>query len=409
MPVFEYKAVDEKGKAVTGIIDADSPRDARTRLRAQKLYTTTIDEAKQKGETTITSEVKVKKLFKIVRQKDITMMTRQLSTLIRSGMPLVQSLSAIIEQLEGNPLQQVMYVIREKINSGSSLAEAFGEYPKHFSELYVNLIRAGEASGSLDTILQRLANYMEATIKQRNRIRSIMVYPAFMLFIGTGVLVFLMTTIVPTLAKLFEEMQQDLPIMTNMLIATSKFLSGYGGLALLVIVIVGIVLLKQFTRTDGGRLVYDNFKLRLPILGPIVRKISISRFARTLGTLLAGGTSLVQSLEIVRRVVTNEILGKVIDNVRDRVVQGDTIADPLRRSKQFPPIVVHMISVGEASGTLEEMLFNVADTYDDEVETTVSGLTSILEPIIIVVMGVIVGFIVMAILLPIFQMNKFTA
>jgi type II secretion system protein F len=406
MPVFEYKAVDEKGKTVTGIIDASSPREARGKLRSQKLYTTRIDEADQKEETTITSEVKVKKLFQFVKQKDISMMTRQLATLLRSGMPLVQSLSAIIEQLEGNPLQQVMYVVRENINSGSSLADAFEEYPKHFSELYVNMIRAGEASGSMDAILQRLANYMESTLKQRNRIRSIMVYPAFMLFIGTGVLVFLMTAIVPTLAKLFAEMNQSLPVATNILINSSAFLSGYGGLALLVVIIGGIIMLKQFIKTEGGRLAFDSFKLRLPILGPLVRKISISRFARTLGTLLAGGTSLVQSLEIVRRVVANETLGQVIDNVKERVIQGDTIADPLRRSKQFPPIVVHMISVGETSGTLEEMLISVSDTYDDEVETMISGLTSVLEPIIIVVMGVIVGFIVMAILLPIFQMNQ---
>lgn len=405
MPVFEYKAVDEAGKIAEGIIDADSPRDARGKLRTQKLYTTKLSESTE--EITITSEVKVKKLFKIVRPKDVAVMTRQLSTLIKSGMPVLQSLSAIIEQLEGHPFQPVLYDVRDKINSGSSLAEALEDHPKYFSQLYVNMIRAGESSGALDSILGRMADYLEANIKQRNRIRSIIVYPIFMLFVGTGVLVFLMTTIVPILTKLFEEMGQSLPAPTKALIAASKFLNGYG-LIMLIILAVAIFLLKRYTRSESGRLIIDRIKLRLPIFGAIIRKISISRFARTLGTLLTGGTSIVNAMDIVKKVVGNEVLGRVIDQVKERVIQGETIAEPLKQSRQFPPIVVHMVSVGEVSGNLEEMLLNIADTYDNEVDTTVSGLNSILEPIMIIVMGVVVGFIVLAILLPIFQMNQFT-
>ena len=238
MPVFEYKAVDDGGKLIGGIIDADSPRDARNKLRMQKLYATKLSETKE--ELTLTSEVKVKKLFKRIRPKDVSVMTRQLATLIRSGMPIVQSLSAIIEQLEGYPLQQVLYEVREKINAGSSLAEAMEEHPKQFSELYVNMIRAGEASGALDTILERMANYLEATIKQHNRIRSIMVYPIFMLFVGTGVLVFLMTTIVPTLAKLFEDMGRSMPGPTTVLITTSNLLREYGLVFLVVLIILNL-------------------------------------------------------------------------------------------------------------------------------------------------------------------------
>lgn len=404
MPVFQYKALDEGGKAVEGIIDADSPRDARNKLRLQRIYATKLSAAKE--QLTITSEVKVKKLFKFVRPKDVAVMTRQLATLLKAGVPVVQALTAIIEQFEEHPLQQIMYLVREGVNSGSSLAEALEEHPKCFSELYVNMVRAGEASGSLDSILGRMANYLEANIRQRNRIRSIMVYPFFMLFIGTGVLVFMMTSIVPTLAKLFEEMGQSLPAPTVALIAVSDLLKGYG-LFLLAGVIAAIFGLSRYIKTETGRLIYDRLKLRLPIFGSIIRKICISRFARTLGTLLAGGTPLIQAMDIVKKVVGNVVLGGVIDRVKERVIQGDTITDPLKQSKMFPPIVVHMISVGEVSGNLEEMLLNVAETYDDEVETTVAGLTSVLEPIIIIIMGVVVGFIVLAILLPIFQMNRF--
>ncbi len=422
MPVYQYKALDASGKALSGIVDADTAKEARQKLRMQSLYTTSIAEAEK--EVTLSSEVQVRKVLRRIKRKDISTATRQLATLLRSGMPVVQSFSAIIEQLEGHPLQKVMLEIREKVNSGSSFADALADHPKLFSTLYVGMVRAGESAGALETILQRLAEYLEKTDKQRNRIRSIMAYPIVMLFVGGGVLTFLMAYVVPTLTKLFTEMNRDLPVPTQILIGMSNFLTSFktrplwifsfsfwtrtlwaklivlGGLA------AGIVAFRTYIRKEKGRLKYDAFRLRIPVLGTLVRKSCMVRFARTLGTLVAGGVPLLQALAIVRDIVGNTVIGKALDDAKDNIARGQTIADPLKNSGHFPPIVTHMVAVGEASGNLEEMLFNVADAYEDEVETAISSLTSLLEPMIIVVMGVIVGFIVLSVLLPIFDMNK---
>ncbi len=233
-----------------------------------------------------------------------------------------------------------------------------------------------------------------------------MVYPIVMLFVGGGVLTFLMTYVVPTLTRRFVEMLQDLPLPTRILISVSGFLKSYKMLFVLAGVVTGIVSLRRYIRKGKGRLRYDSFRLRLPVIGPLVRKSCMVRFARTLGTLVAGGVPLLQAMEIVRDVVGNAVIGNVLDEARENISRGQTISDPLKNSKQFPPIVTHMIAVGESSGNLEEMLFNVADAYEDEVEAAISGLTALLEPLIIIVMGVIVGFIVLSILLPIFDMNK---
>jgi general secretion pathway protein F len=404
MPVFEYKALDASGKSVAGIIDADTAKEARQKLRMENLYTTSVTEAEES--VSLTSEVKVRQVFQRIRRKDVAAATRQLATLLRSGMPLVQSLSAIIEQLEGYPLQKPMLEIREKVNSGSSFADALGDHPKLFSNLYVGMVRAGESAGALETILQRLAEYLEKSEKQRNRIRSIMVYPVVMLLVGGGVLTFLMTYVVPMLTQLFIEMGRDLPLPTQILIAVSDFMKSYKMLIAVAGFVAVLVALKRYIRKDKGRYLYDSFRLKLPVIGSLVRKTCMVRFSRTLGTLVAGGVPLLQALEIVRDVVGNAVIGKTLDEARENIARGETISDPLKNSHQFPPIVTHMIAVGEASGNLEEMLFSVADAYEDEVETTVTGLTSLLEPIIIILMGVVVGFIVLSILLPIFDMNK---
>ena len=404
MPVYEYRALDGSGNTVSGVVDADSPKEARQKLRMQSLYTTTVKEADKA--LTLTSEVKVRKILRRVKRKDVASATRQLATLLRSGMPLVQSLTAIIEQLEGHPLQKALLEIREKVNAGFPFAEALSDHPKLFSNLYVGMVRAGESAGALETILQRLADYLEKAEKQRNRIRSVLVYPVVMLFVGGAVLTFLMTYVVPTLMKLFREMGRDLPLPTQILIGISSFVKSYRMLFLIAGLVVVYVALRKYIRREKGRFKYDSFRLKMPIVGPLVRKSCMVRFARTLGTLVAGGVPLLQALEIVREVVGNAVLGKVLEEAKNSIARGDTIADPLKNSRQFPPIVTHMIAVGEASGNLEEMLFNVADAYEDEVEAAISGLTALLEPMIIVVMGVIVGFIVLSILLPIFDMNK---
>ena len=405
MPVFEYRAIDESGKTITGIIDADSPREARSKLSLMNLYTTKVVESRE--EISLTAEVQVKKLVRRIKARDIVATTRQLATLLKSGMPLVQSLSAIIEQLEKHPLQRVMFLIREKVNAGSSFADALADFPKYFSDLYVNMVRAGETSGALEVILTRLAGYMEATMKQRNRIRSSFIYPGFIIFVGVVVLTFLMTVVVPSLTKIFTEMGRALPLPTRILMSFSDFVKSYYSLIVLFGLIACIILLRIYTRKGRGKYIYDSFKLRFPVLGTLVRKISIARFARTLGTLLSGGIPLLQSMDIVKKVIGNSVLAEIVERSKERIAEGEPIAEELKKSKEFPPIVVHMITVGETSGNLEEMLRNVAETYDNEVETTTNSLISLLEPVMIILVGVIVGFIVLSILLPIFEMNKF--
>ena len=405
MPVYEYKALDENGKHISGILDADSPKDARQKLRAQQLYVTDLVESKE--DISISDEVKLKRVFRRTRFKDIASVTRQLATLIRSGMPLVQSLSAIIEQLQGHPMQRVMYLVREKVNSGSSFGDALDDHPKQFSDLYVNLVRAGESAGALEMVLGRLADYLEETQRQRNKIVSAMVYPLLMVLVGASVLGFLMVYVVPKLTRIFTSMGRSLPVPTLILTQISSFIGSYKMLIIIAVVVAAIVGLRLYIRTAKGRYIYDTFKLRVPIIGSLSRKICIARFARTLSTLLSGGIPLMRSMEIVRGVVGNEVLAGVVERSRGSIGEGRPISEEFRKSKQYPPIVVHMISVGELSGNLEEMLSNVAEAYENEVETATNSLISLVEPLMIIVMGLIVGFIVMSILLPIFEMNSF--
>jgi len=405
MPVYEYKAFDAGGKTVTGIIDAGTPKEARAKLKSQNMYVTKVAEA---GEgVSLTAEVRVSRLVRRVRRQDVVVMTRQLATLYRSGMPLLQSLTAISEQLEGHPMQRVVYNVREHVNAGEPLADALEQHPRLFNELYVNMVRAGEAAGALESILTRLAEYMEASQRQRTKVASSMIYPALMLVVGSGVLIFLMTFVVPRLTQIFLEMGQGLPTMTWVLISVSSFFASWWFLGFLVVLVAAIVAIRFNTRSGRGRYLLDRVRLRLPVAGGLIRKLAVARFARTLGTLLAGGIPLLRALEIVRGVVGNEVIARDVGEARERISEGASMSEELRRSQEFPPIVVHMVAVGEASGSLEDMLFNVADTYDNEVETATNSLIALLEPLMIVVMGVIVGFIVLSVLLPIFEMNKF--
>lgn len=405
MPVYEYKAFDAAGKTVTGIIDAGTPKEARAKLKSQNMFVTKVVEA---GEgVSLTAEVRVSRLVWRVRRQDVVIMTRQLATLLKSGMPLVQALSAISEQLEGYPMQRIVYGVRERVNAGQPLADALEQHPKLFNALYVNMVRAGETAGALEAILLRLADYMEATQRQRTKIISSLIYPALMLVVGTGVLVFLMAFVVPRLTQIFKEMGQGLPVMTRILISISSFFASWWFVVFLVLLVGAIVLIHVLTRRGRGRYLLHRLRLRLPVAGTLIRKLAVARFARTLGTLLAGGIPLLRSLEIVRGVVGNEVIAHEVGEARDRIAEGAAMSDELRRSGEFPPIVVHMVAVGEASGSLEEMLFNVAETYDNEVETSTNSLIALLEPLMIVLMGLVVGFIVLSVLLPIFEMNKF--
>lgn len=402
MAVFEYKALNGKGSQVTGIIDADSPADARTKLRRQTLYPTEIVRSEEK--IGLQSEVNVSRILGRIKTSDVSVFTRQLATLVGAGMPLVPSLSALIEQFEGNPLKRVVIQIRDQVNAGSTFADALAEHPRIFSALYVNMVKAGETAGALEMVLGRLADLAEKNLKLRSTVRGAMLYPVVVSLVGVCVVVFLLIKVVPTINDLFEDTEKALPLPTRILINSSTLIQEYWWLILLAL--GGVYLLyRVWSRGKRARYLVDCWKLKLPIFGPIFRKLTIVRFSRTLGILLSSGTPLLPSFDIVKNIVANQAVGEAIEQAKDAVRAGKSIAEPFRQSRVFPPIVVHMLSVGESSAALEDMLFKMAQAYEDEVEASVSVLTTVLEPIMILFMGVVVGFIIISILLPILQMS----
>jgi general secretion pathway protein F len=405
MPVYEYTALDGSGKSVNGIIDADSPMTARQRLRGSGIFPVDVKETSARPRDLRSGPVSVSALLKRIRPGEVSVATRQLSILLGAGVPLVASLEALISQITNPLFKKIVAQIKESVNEGNSLAYALSSHHRIFSSVYVNMVRAGEASGSLDVVLDRLADLGEHQQALRGRFKAALAYPIFMLFIGTLILFFLITFIVPNITQIFREMHQTLPIPTVVLINVSNFLKSFWWLILLAIA-AGIVIIRQLKNTPRGRYVWDEVKLRIPVLGPINNKMAVARFGRTLGSLLKAGVPLISALQIVRNIVNNAIIADVIDNTVEEIQAGKSLANPLAQSRWFPSIVVQMISVGEQSGELEAMLSKIADTYDRDVESQIMAMTSMLEPVMILVMGLIVGFIVISILLPIFEMNQ---
>ncbi|MBW1740125.1 MAG: type II secretion system inner membrane protein GspF [Deltaproteobacteria bacterium] len=405
MPVYEYTALDRSGKRISGITDADSAVAARQKLRGSGIFPVEVKETSSKPRGLRSGRISSLALLKRIKPGEVSVATRQLSTLLSAGVPLVASLEALISQMTNPLFKKVMAQIKESVNEGNSLAYALSNHPRIFSSVYVNMVRAGEASGSLDVVLDRLANLGEHQQALRGRFKAALAYPVFMFFIGTLVLFFLVTFIVPNITQIFKEMHHALPIPTMVLIRVSNFLKSFWWLILLVTA-CGIIITRQFKKTPRGRYVWDEVKLRIPVLGPINKKIALARFGRTLGSLLQAGVPFVSALQIVRNIVNNVIIAKVIDNAIEEIQAGKSLASPLSQSPWFPSIVVQMISVGEQSGDLETMLNKIADTYERDVESQIMAMTSMLEPVMILVMGLIVGFIVVSILLPIFEMNQ---
>lgn len=410
MPVYEYKALDSKGKKVSGILDAESPRLLRARLRSEGLFPVEIQSVTQ-VETTPREPGKASgllqwdRLLRRVKPQDRAGVTRQLATLVGAGIPVVSALDTIIQQMSNKALRRALVDIREEVMAGSSLAEAMGNHKWLFSELYVNMVHAGESSGALEAVLHRLADLLERTVKLRNRVQAALFYPVTMMGIGVVVLAFLLTYVVPIVTRLFAEAKQRLPRPTLILINTSDFLIHWWW-ALLLAVAMGLFLVNRILATPGGKLWWDRLKLKLPVVGPLYGRLVIARFSRTLGVLLQGGLPLTSSLAIVQHVIDNSHMAQHVEKAIQDVNEGEDLTVTLERSKSFPPMVIQMISAGERSGTMEEMLLRIAEAYEDEVETRVAALTSLLEPFLILVMGLMVGFIVLAILLPILQMSR---
>ncbi|MBI4666538.1 MAG: type II secretion system inner membrane protein GspF [Nitrospinae bacterium] len=402
MPVFEYQGYDAQGKKAAGVVDADTQRSARAKLKQHGVMVTTLSQdtaGKEFARNPLAS------LMNRVTAKDITTFTRQLSTLQMGGLTVMESLDALAAQTQSVKFRKIITDIREKVMQGSSLAEALAGHPQAFDELYVNLIRAGETSGSLDKTLARLATFGEARMRQKARITAAMIYPAVMTLIGGGVLLYLLAYVTPKVESMFEDMRQALPMPTVILLFVSNFLASWWWVVILAIA-GGGYWFARWVKTPEGRAKFDEVILKVPVFGPLVQYASIARFSRSLSTLLTGGVPLIDSLKVTGKITGNALIEKAVEQAVVNITEGQAMADPLKRSGLFPPLVTQMISAGEKTGSLAEMLEKISDAYDFEVETALSAMTSLVEPALIVVMGAVVGFIVMAILLPIFELSQ---
>jgi general secretion pathway protein F len=404
VPVYDYKGLTPQGEAKAGIIDADSPREARLKLRTQNVLVTEITarEAAKKAEAA------GKPVFQFQRakrgKKEIPTYTRQLATLLKAGIPLAQSMSALIDQCDVPDLEAAFRDIREKITGGLSFAEALAYHPAYFGDLFVNMVKAGEASGNLDAVLHRLADYLQKQAALRNKISAALAYPIVMICVGVAIVIVLMTFVVPKIMKVVEQSKQQLPLMTRILKGGADFLGRWW--LLLIGLATGLALLHRLLmRREHYRYAVDAFKLKIPVFGDLFRKSAVSRFAVSMSTLLKSGVPVLEALTIVKDIVHNAVIAKVIDTVHDRIIEGTDIATPIKKSGVFPPVVGYMIAVGEQSGQLDELLDRIAESYDEEVEVQTQKVTSLLEPMLIVGMALVVGFIVLAIMQPILRIS----
>jgi general secretion pathway protein F len=405
MAVFRFKGLNSAGKEVTGIRDAESPRALRTLLRKEDIFLTEV-RLQTEGQPDNRREIDLKRLRKRVSAYDLATVTRQLATLLHAGVTLLESITAMIDQVEDEHMKLVLSQVKQRINEGSSLADAMAQHPKVFPELYCNMIRAGESSGALDVVLVRLADFTEGQAKLRSKVIGTMTYPLIMAVIGLGILALLFVVVIPKITKIFEDLKATLPIPTRILLGISGFIADFW-FPLLLLMGGGLYSFLRYIKTDRGHLRWDRFKLDMPIFGGIIRLLAVARFSKTLSTLLKSGVPILSALNIVRSIVNNRILMNAIDLAKDSIREGESIAAPLKRSGEFPPLVTHMIAIGERSGQLEEMLDNVAKNYEDQAENRINTLTTLLEPVMIVMMGAAVAFMLFSILLPILQLNQF--
>ncbi len=420
MPKFHYIALDQNGQEVAGELDAASEAEAINLLRQSQLYPTQVaqegkggDAVKKRARSSGAAKGKGGKVVKAganakVKAKVLMIFTRQLATLIDSGLPLLRGLTVLGRQ-EPNPvMKSTITTIAENVQTGSTFSETLSQYPRIFNKLYINMVKAGELGGVLEIVLNRLAEYQEKAQKLKNKIVAAMVYPIIVMFIAVAIMVFLMLVIVPRFEKIFEDMLGDknkLPELTKVVIGFSRWM-GDNILFLAGGVVLAVVGWKMFASTKNGRRTIDKMKLRMPLFGDVQRKTAISRFTRTLGTLVTSGVPILQALNITRETAGNTIVSDAIVKVHDAVKEGESMVAPLESSNVFPPMVISMVDVGEETGQLPEMLLKIADVYEDEVDNSVSALTSMLEPLMIVVLALVVGVIVMALFLPLIEVIK---
>ena len=392
MPSFTYTARALNGDLRTATIDAGSRDEVISQLRKQRLSVVKIDE-----------DAKKKVGRGSIKMRDVVIFTRQFSTMINAGLPLVQALTILADQTDNKALSEITRKVVFDVESGHTVADALAKHPKAFTALYVNMVSAGEAGGILDTILMRLATFLEKNDKLVRKVKGAMIYPSVIMAVAAIAVVTLLLFVIPVFENMFSSVGQALPLPTRIVIGASKFLHAYWW-ALLAIGIGGFYSFKKYYASSNGKLVIDRMMLHFPVLGDVLRKSAVSRFTRTLGTLISSGVSILEGLEITAKTAGNRVIQDAIMASRSSIAGGDTIAAPLQKSKVFPPMVISMISVGEQTGGLDEMLTKIAEFYDDEVDAAVSNLLSLLEPVMIVFLGVIVGGMVVAMYLPIFDM-----
>lgn len=405
MPVYEYKALDGSGKGAKGIINADTAFMARQQLRSAGLFPVAIDESSSGQKKANRGPAFSSLPSRRIKPGEVSTITRQLSTLTGAGVTLIASINALISQTPNPLLKKILAEVKESVNEGNSLAASLSGHPRVFSQVYVGMVRAGEASGSLDIVLDRLADFSEHQQALRGRFEAALAYPVFMFAIGALILFFLISFVVPDITKIFAEMNQALPLPTLALISISKFFEVYWWL-LLSALAGGIILTRRLINTLKGRRIWDRLRVGIPVLGQIHLKRAVARFGATLGSLLQSGVPLLNALKITREIVDNILIAETVDQAMEAIREGEGLDAPLARSRWFPPVALQMISVGLQSGDLEGMLYKIADTNEREVDARITALTSMLEPVMILVMGLAVGFIVVSILLPIFEMNQ---
>jgi general secretion pathway protein F len=403
LPLYNWTGYTEKGKTEKGMLDAASLREAKVKLKAKGLFVSSINEEAPVGAVQ-TGTANIRDIFGKVKKEDVAIITRQLSTLIGASVPLVEALSALYDQTDNPTLKKTMAQVRDAVNEGSGFADALAQHRKIFPDLYVNMVRSGEASGALDIVLDRLADFLEGQRKLMAKVQSAMIYPVMLLIVAVSIIFFLLTSTVPKVVSMFESMHQNLPLPTKILIAVSAFLGKTWWIILLILVAV-VFIVSRWKMTDSGAFKFDRLKMRMPLFGPVFVKVSVARFARTLGTLLTAGVPIVEAMNIVKTIVQNKVMESHLNEATNDIIEGSTLAAPLKRSGLFPSMVYHMVEVGERSGTLEEMLIKAADAYEDDIETSVAGLTSVLQPVMIIFMAIVVGFIIISVLMPMIQMS----
>lgn len=431
MPVYEWKGFDARGRRASGVVDADSPRDARMRLRRDSILVTEVAETRggrrvgpaRRAAAPALAEQRLAQVQEGVRRalvaargrhgghlskrrvEEVGTFTRQLATLLKAGIPLTEALRAIIEQTEDRRLNLIFRDIREQIAQGTPTADALAAHPAYFDQLYVAMVRSGEAAGRLDEVLHRMAAFIQNQARLRNRVQAALAYPIIMLVIGVLVVATLLVMVVPKITTLLEARGQVLPLPTRILQGASDFMVGYWW-ALLILLIFGLLVFNLIYSTENGRLAVDRRVIRLPVVGDLLAKQAIARFSQTFATLLRSGVPVVRCLEVTQSVLGNRLLERTVDEVRQKILEGADIATPIKSSGVFPPLVGYMIAVGEQSGDLDAMLLQVGDAYQEEVDIATQKFTSLLEPILIVFLAVLVGFIVLSILWPVLQMSQ---